>query len=152
MDADYSKLIGALAKLEKRWRGQGISLADRVEASVVREQIARLGKRVSEDMLTLYSSVGGILDKEMDDACFSLWPLKDAIERNEEIESEYWCFGDHLIDSFLYVSIYQTPQESSVGAVFYPSESPLALSPTLETFFVRFAEASTEEERLSVII
>lgn len=152
MDADYARLIDAIAKLEVRWREQNIPLANPLELDSIHEQIANTGKQVSDDVIKLYSVTGGMLNYEMDDACFTLWSLNYAIERNRELESAHWFFADYLIESFLYAADPMTLQVSSVLGFWTLDEAPVGLAPTLCGFFSRFAEASTDSERFYAIL
>jgi hypothetical protein len=152
MSREHLRLIEALAKLDRRWRNQGVELESALDRVRVEERFATAGRRVSSDILALYSSIGGMIDGQMDDNNFSLWTLDHAVERNREFGSEHWFFADCLIDSQLYATRIDSIEESSVLKFLTVDYGPTEIASTVEEFFVRLADATSDEERWRVLL
>jgi len=123
-----------------KWLKEGVVLLPPEARASVISCFEKIGVQPSEDIISLYSVIGGMED--MDDELFRLWPLDEIIKENLDPESEdaiktYGVlFGDYLINSCCYRIKPKPNHESAVYIDYFTNEiSPELRGGTLKEFF-----------------
>jgi hypothetical protein len=130
-----------LVRCITKWRDEGIALSPPVEEVEVRRVWDGFGKQVSEDLVRLYSTVGGFAGYEFDDEFFwSLWPWDMLYQRNTERRGEGVMFCDHSIELATWELRFEDAQRSSVWRVGTLYGDPVMAAPSLESFLRLYLE------------
>ena len=120
-----------LSQCTALWRAQGVSLGPPRSEAEIRHLWSELGHRISDDVLTLYSTLGGFAEYEFDGTSldWSLWPWDWLIKRNREERRSRVMFCDHSIEIATWELRYRNKDVSSVWLYDHPT------APSLESFF-----------------
>ena len=111
----------------------------------VRRILTEISIPVANDVVAIYSLTGGMADGEMDENCFTLWPLARIVEESRTSQSANLEFGDFLIDSHRYAFKSVDRETSSVQEHHYSEPSDVyEVCESATAFFERYAEASDE--------
>ena len=116
-------MIGDLAiKLLNKWKREELNLIAPQPRARVLDYFKRVGVRVSEDVLALYSVVGGMEDAEMDSSLLYFWAIDYVESENRrflfQAEQGITLFGDFLICSHYYGFRFEDKSVSSVYSDF----------------------------------
>jgi hypothetical protein len=131
-----------LVRCITKWRDQGIALSPPVDEIDVRRVWDGFGKKVSEDVVHLYSTLGGFAEYEMDDEFFwSLWPWDLVCRQNTERRGEAVTFCDHSIELVTWELRFEDAQRSSVWRAETLLGDAVMTAPSLESFFQLYLEA-----------
>lgn len=106
-------LIENVKKVERIWKSEGLNIAEPLSKNAVIESFAELNKRLSKDVIEVYSNLGGMADDDVDSICFTFWTVKKIIAENE-LSNELTFFADFLIYSHLYGFKFENEDISSV--------------------------------------
>jgi hypothetical protein len=124
-----------LTKCAALWASQSIATGPPVPEEVIRETWSAFGQRVSQDVLTLYSTFGGFARWEFDEEFFwSLWPWDLLIERNKEERQTGIMFCDHSIEVLTWELRYENEEVSSVWSTTRKDQTALSLESFLEVY------------------
>ncbi len=119
-----------------KWRCEGITLAPPVGEYEIRCTWHEFGKQAAEDVVHLYTRVGGFANDEMDAEFYlSLWRWDKVREQNTLRQAVGVIFCDHLIDSLIYELRFEDKLRSSVWDISSFDAGPLMIAPSLEMFF-----------------
>ncbi len=120
-------ISGVLSRCLQHWRGAGIRLGAPVPETEIREAWCRLGKRVSRDVIELYTTLGGFAEYEWDndDNLWSLWPWDYVIEQNTLYPSDGVRFACVSIQVHSYELMFENDNDSVVCAVWDHKGAPL---------------------------
>jgi hypothetical protein len=125
----------------EKWRRDGITLSPPVGEYEVRCTWDGFGKQAAEDVIRLYSTVGGFANDEMDDEFhLSLWRWDVLREQNTQREGEGVMFCDHLIESIIYELRFEDHRQSSVWELQSRDADPVMIAPSLKMFFRLYLE------------
>lgn len=126
-----------LARCIDAWRGEGLPLAPPRREAEIHEAWGRFGHRASEDIIQLYTTIGGFAELFDDDRFFwSLWPWDFLIEENRRWPGAGVRFCDHSIHVFDWELRYEDERQSSVWQLTDGWET----APTLEAFFETYLD------------
>ena len=78
---------------------------------------------------------GGMADDEMDDRCWSLWPLNKVIAENAHHKRPEILFADFLINSHFYCFRCENDSTSSVCIDYFDGNEPEKLTDSVIEFF-----------------
>ena len=126
----------ALAPIDdvlKRWREEGIRLLPPMEETDVIAAMAKTGRKVSRDVVSLYCATGGMEDGEMDEL-FSLWPLERVVSESSCYGRPHIPFADFLINSHFYCFRYESAERSSVCVDYLNGEEPERVAGSVSEF------------------
>jgi hypothetical protein len=127
-----------LAQCMEKWRGTGITLLPPSDDDEIREIWGRLGHRVSEDILLLYTTVGGFDEGQWDrdEFYWSLWSVPRLRQENLGCPTGGVQFCDHSIQVITWELRFEDERRSSVWQV----EDEARSAPSLELFFQTYLE------------
>jgi hypothetical protein len=126
-----------LIRCKASWQKQGIRLGPALSEDMIRETWSRLGRRVSRDVVALYSTLGGFAEYELDsDFFWSLWPWTMVKERNQVKLGDGVLFCDHSIEICTWELRYESDDISSVWLIQHGHQT----APSLEMFFESYLQ------------
>ena len=67
-----------------KWKSEGLELALPNSEKEITRIFAKIGKKISKDIIQLYSTIGGNSNGRMDNNLLSFWTLEDLIEENSK--------------------------------------------------------------------
>lgn len=126
-----------LSRCLAKWSGEKIPLGPPIREDEIRREWERFGRRVSRDVLRLYSTVGGFaewcFDKEF---IWALWPWTLLLEQNAATPSEGVQFCDHSINVVTWELRFEDERHSSIWQISHsiPGWSQQT-APNLKSFF-----------------
>jgi hypothetical protein len=121
---NITKLVAAAARLlPPRERSEVIAI------------LSSTGRKVSSDVVDLYTITGGMPDGEDDAQWFSLWDLGRVVEENRRYRGDVLFFADFLIDSYLYCFRYESESRSSVCIEYGDGNPPKPIAESPDEFF-----------------
>jgi hypothetical protein len=130
-------LSGCIAK----WRRYGIALAPPVDETAVHRAWDDFHQRASEDVVRLYTTVGGFAQYEFEDDFFwSLWPWDMILSENSARPGEGVIFCDHSIEVATWELRFEDDRRSSVWTVETLYSDPKMTAPSLESFLRLYLE------------
>lgn len=131
--------MNILELLKEKWITDGVVLYPPEPRINVISSFRKLGVSPSEEVVSLYSEVGGMED--MGNEYFRLWTLNEIVIENskpdELVKTKNFgvLFGDYLINSWCYRLVNESSLHSSVYIDhFGVEEAPELKSNTLEGF------------------
>jgi hypothetical protein len=126
-----------LARCIDKWRGEDIPLRPPIGETEIRRAWGRFGWPVSEDVLRLYTTVGGFADGHYDLGFFwCLWPWDRLQDENVSSPSGGIQFCDHSIDLVTWEVRYEDGRRSSVWECSRAGPDwPRRTAEDLESFF-----------------
>ena len=142
-----SGLRHSIEVLIRRWQAEPVSLLPPQDVAEVRRTLAELGDLVSEEMVELYSTTGGMADGEMDNNCFSLWPLEEVVREHRMAKTADVQFSDFLIHSHRYAFRFMSASHSKIVEAheFDGSEQVYELYESATAFFNLYADAVDDD-------
>src|ERR1700732_1788971 len=110
-----------LSRCITKWRAESSPLLPPVTEPEVRRVWNSRGWRLSDDVLCLYTTVGGFADwVYLADFYWCLWPWNGLQQRNAEGPSQGIKFCDHSIDIVVWELRYEDERHSSVWRSYRP--------------------------------
>lgn len=106
-------LIENVKKVEQIWKNEGLKIAKPLSENNVVEAFANLGILLSQEIIDVYSNLGGMIDEDMDSVCFSFWTVEKILTENKP-NSELTFFADFLINSHWFGFKFENQKASSV--------------------------------------
>jgi hypothetical protein len=107
------KLDESLKKVGEIWHKECLKLTKPVSEKEIIEKLASLKIPTSQDVIQVYSTLGGMKDCESDATCFSFWEIDKILEENQP-NSELVSFADFLIGSHFYCFKFENKFVSSI--------------------------------------
>ncbi len=98
----------------RKWENQGVHLLPPNDRATVINIFDSTGKEISEDVVDLYCSTGGMKYGASDDHLWSFWSLEQVVKENKPFSRPGLFFADFLIGSHYYLFHYESPKMSSV--------------------------------------
>jgi hypothetical protein len=143
-----SRLSVALTTLIARWKQESVKLLPPVDPAALQAVLCGLSVPIAQDVVELYSMIGGMPDGEMDANMFCLWPLDQVLSERPKSPSSHVEFADYMIDSFRYAWEQTDAETSAVFINFYSveGEAPTVACNSITKFFEQYAAASNENE------
>ena len=126
--------LSNIGELIQRWERGGITLLPPHGEQKVVDELRRLGRPFSRDVVSLYCATGGMKDGAMDDEGLTLWPLDYLVAENLSRARPQILFMDFLIDSYFYGFQYEDAETSSVYADYYDGEPARRVAESLREF------------------
>jgi len=126
--------LSNIGELIQRWERGGVTLMPPHDEQKVVEELRRLGRPFSLDVVSLYCATGGMKDGDMDNEGLTLWPLDYLVAENLSRKRPQILFMDFLIDSYAYGFQYEDAETSSVYADYYDDEPPRRVAWSLREF------------------
>jgi hypothetical protein len=117
------KLNESLKKVAEIWHKECLKLSKPLSESQIIEKHAKLNVPISQDVIEVYSTLGGMEDCEMDSECFSFWDIDKILEENKP-NSEFIYFADFLIDSHHYAFKFENEYVSSIYVHYSEKDRP----------------------------
>lgn len=127
--------MNSIEQVLRKWRAAGVELLPPYDDTHVATVIKSLGQPLSRDVAGLYRVIGGMKDGEMDDLCFSLWPLDRVLAENQKNSLDGIIFADFLIDSHVYLFRYAGADVSTVYVDYGDGKAPQLVAASLQEFF-----------------
>jgi hypothetical protein len=136
-------LEDVLTRCIANWRGAGIPLSPPVDETDVRTAWDNLGGRATEDVVRLYTTVGGFAEYEFDEEfLWCLWPWEmtrtGIIGRRGEGEGVMFC--DHSIEVVTWELRFEDDRRSSVWSIRTLYNDSEMTAPSLESFLGLYLE------------
>jgi hypothetical protein len=130
-------LDDVLARCIERWRKLGVALAPPVDDGEIRSTWDGLGGQASDDVVRLYSTLGGFAEYESDFGFFwSFWPWAMIREENQCRRSKGIMFCDHSIRVLTWELRFEDKYHSSI----WEAETGLMTAPSIESFLRLYLE------------
>ncbi|HUE12727.1 MAG TPA: hypothetical protein VMR25_01065 [Planctomycetaceae bacterium] len=118
----------------QKWRSANIALAPQVPKTEVFRVWECNGHRLSDDVLALYSTVGGFADWHYEEDFFwCLWPWNGLQEENQKEPGAGMLFCDHSIRAVTWQLRFEDQKHSSVWTA--DVVAPRQVAADLESFF-----------------
>lgn len=110
-----------LKRVGEVWKKENLYLSKPLSESEIKETFDNLNISLSQDVIEVYSSLGGMLDYGCDSTCFSFWTIEELINENK-VNSELVFFADFLIQSHQYCFKFEDEFVSSIHIYWNESE------------------------------
>lgn len=130
-----SDLLSVINSLVDKWRAEGMNLLEPLNRESVIAALNETARKYSSDVVDLYCATGGMADGEMDDRCWSFWPLSEVISENAGYKRRELLFADFLIHSHLYSFKFESESISSVWIDYFNSDQPEKVAHSVGEFF-----------------
>ena len=127
--------MNSIEQVLEKWRAGGVDLLPPCDELQVATVIKSLGQGLSRDVAQLYRATCGMQDGEMDDLCFSLWPLDRVVSENRKHPVDGVLFADFLIDSHVYIFRYDGAEVSTVHIDYGDGRGPQLIADSIQKFF-----------------
>jgi hypothetical protein len=128
----------------EKWRDARIALAPPIPEKEIRRTWERLRKNLSDDVLRLYTTLGGFEEYRLDEPFFwCLWRWDYLQATNSRHPSEGVSFCDHSIDLIRWELRFEDARTSSVwtlGFGAYDGQPARKTTDDLETFFQKYLD------------
>ena len=130
-------LLEVLALVKQRWLSDRIILAVPPSDEELKERFRNLGVEPTDEIRTVFSTLTGFVDDDMDSECFTFWTL-DRIAREHSqfrsAENSFIHFADFLIDSHSYC--FKAGSDSAASVYCHTDKDYIVkISDSFETFF-----------------
>lgn len=135
-----------LKKVREIWELERLKIAEPLTEAQVVESLARLNRWISQDVIEVYSTLGGMLDYAMDELLLSFWTIERICEENKQWDSELIFFADFLIDSHFYGFKFENEKISSVY-LYYGDDDFKKIADSFDEFLKLYIE---EPDKLGV--
>ena len=132
-----------LQKIVEKWKNDNLEISLPYTKNQVLKSFAKIGKQVSNDILEVYTTFGGLADDGIDSNLMSFWTLDQLESENLSRKSEFTFFGDFLIFSHSYGYKYENENVSSVYSDYETAEFK-KISDSVEEFFHLYITDPTE--------
>jgi hypothetical protein len=106
-------LVEKVKKVEQIWKNEGLKIAEPLSENNVVESFANLSILLSQEIIDVYSNLGGMIDEDMDSVCFSFWTVERILTENKP-NSELTFFADFLINSHWFGFKFENESVSSI--------------------------------------
>jgi hypothetical protein len=127
--------MNSLEQVLMKWRAGGVDLLPPLDDIQIATVVKSLGQGLSSDVAEMYRATGGMQDGEMDDLCFSLWPLDRVVAENQKHPVDGVLFADFLIDSHVYLFRYEGADVSTVHVEYGDGRGPQLVASSVQEFF-----------------
>jgi hypothetical protein len=128
-----------LSQCIERWRRQNIPLGAPIPESEISRVWDSNGYLLSDDVRTLYSTVGGFAEwVYVEDFFWCLWPWNHVVQENRKRAGTGMRFCDHSIGVVTWELRFEDHVNSSVWITDIQSAQQIA--PNLEAFFCMYLE------------
>ncbi len=125
-----------LKKISKIWKSEGLNLAEPLSKNEVVDNFANLGILISQEVITVYSNLGGMIDWGTDSICFSFWTIDRILEENES-NIKLTFFADFLINSHLYGFKSENENVSSIH-IYHGANDTEKIADSFDEFFENY--------------
>jgi hypothetical protein len=129
-------LSESLKKVAEIWHKECLELVKPKSEKEIVEKLANLKMPISQDVVEVYSILGGMVDGESDATCFSFWDIDKILDENEP-NSELIGFGDFLIHSHLYYFKFRNESVSSIH-IWWEEKDIEKIADSFEEFFENY--------------
>jgi hypothetical protein len=116
-----------------KWKQDGVELLPPNKEPDVIAVFTKLGLKVSQDVVNLYCTIGGMED--FDSFMWSLWSLDRIDAENRTYTKPYILFADSMIDAYRYCFKYENAENSSVYVDWLNGEEPELVANSMDEFF-----------------
>lgn len=131
--------MNVLGRVIEKWQQDGIELLPANNESDVIAAFSKLGRKVSNDVINLYCTTGGM---DGEDSClWSLWSLDRIIKENEGHSRSYILFADSMIDAYRYCFKYEDVDNSSVYVDWLDGAELEYVAKNMNEFFEYYLES-----------
>lgn len=107
------ELAKSLEEVSELWNKERLKLVEPLSEAEIIKKFEKLGKPMSQDVIKVYSTLGGMEEFESDSLLFSFWGIDQILKENEP-NSEFISFADFSIYAHFYYFKYETEFVSSV--------------------------------------
>ncbi len=110
-----------LNKVNDLWKQQGLKLSKPLSENEVIDALSKLEILLSQEVIAVYSNLGGMIDNGTDSICFTFWTVNGILETNKRLarlSSDLVFFADFLIELHLYGFKYENEKFSSIHIYF----------------------------------
>lgn len=129
-------LSESLKKVSEIWHKECLRLiAPKSEKEIV-EKLANLKMPISQDVIEVYSTLGGMIDGESDVTFLSFWNI-DKILKENETNTKLIAFADFLIYSHLYYFKFENEFVSSIH-IWWGENDIEKIADSFEEFFENY--------------
>jgi hypothetical protein len=125
-----------LKKISEIWKKEGLDLSKPLCVDEIKRSFAKFEILLSQDVIAVYSNLGGMIDWGMDSVCFSFWTIERILEENKS-NSELTFFADFLINSHLYGFKFENENVSSIH-IFYGENDSEKVADSFDEFFENY--------------
>lgn len=118
-----------LIKVKEKWRQECVKVAEPLSKYEITKKFSDYGFIISQDVVEVFSTIGGFSEEGMDSECLSFWTVEKILNENEQ-NSERVYFADFLIDSHHYYFKYGNAEVSEI----FVSHSETDISKIADSF------------------
>lgn len=129
-------LKDSLKKVSEIWHRECLKLVDPKPEKEIVEKLANFKMPMSQDVIEVYSKLGGMADGECDETLLSFWDV-DKILRENESSSNLIAFADFLIYSHLYYFKFENEFVSSIH-IWWGEKDIEKIADSFEEFFENY--------------
>lgn len=131
-------LSESLKKVAEIWHKECLKLIEAKSENEIVEKLSILKIPISQDVIEVYSHLGGMVDGESDATLFSFWDVDKILEEEEnEPNSEFIAFADFLLYSHLYYFKFENELVSSIH-IWWGEKDVEKIADSFEEFFENF--------------
>lgn len=130
------KLGESLKKVAETWHRECLKIVEPKSAEEIIKKFANLKAPISQDVIQVYSTLGGIEDGEMDSTLLSFWDIDKILEENKSY-SGLLDFADFLIYSHLYSFKFENEFVSSIH-IWWSEKDTEKIADSFEEFFENY--------------
>lgn len=130
-----------LKQVKTYWQQQRLATGEIFPKNDLIKIFAENRLLVSQDVIEVFSIIGGFDENEMDDECLTFWTLEKILKENEP-NSEFVYFADFLIDSHHYAFKFKDGINSSIYIHYSEKDRPKVASSFAEFFELYLTDTS----------
>jgi hypothetical protein len=128
--------------LVSQWAAESVRPLPPVDANVVHATFARLNAVATDDVLRLYSLMGGM--ESMTNDYWRQWSMAEILSENQEASEFGVLFADYLISSWCYRLKAKPDNTSAVYIDHFDGKAPVLAASSLEDFFDQYLKSGGE--------
>lgn len=130
-----------LQDVKKYWRVQKLTTGEVFSKNDLIRIFAEHKLLVSQDVIEVFSVIGGFDENEMDSECLAFWTIEKILKENKP-NTEFVYFADFLIDSHHYAFKFEDGINSSIYIYYSEKDRPKVASSFAEFFELYLTDTS----------
>ncbi len=130
------KLSESIKEVCGIWKKECLELVEPFSENEIIEKFAKRELPIAQDVIEVYSNLGGMANDESDSVCFSFWNINKILEENKA-NAELISFADFLIYSHLYYFKFENEFVSSIH-IWWEEDNIEKIADSFEEFFENY--------------
>ena len=130
------KLSESIKEVCGIWKKECLKLIESASEKECTEKLAELKTPIAQDVIEVYSILGGMADGESDSTLLSFWGIDQILEEYKQ-NSELIPFADFLIYSHLYYFKFENEFVSSIH-IWWEEDNIEKIADSFEEFFENY--------------